>query len=422
VKASFPKDRQFYKFNLYGFLKNLKFFDPFIILFFREMGFTFLEIGTLFSIREIAKNVLEIPTGIIADSFGRRVSMIYAFVSYISSFMIFYFFHLYWAYVIAMLLFAGGEAFRTGTHKAMILEHLKIKNLLDRKVDYYGRTRGWAQIGSAVSSLIAAALVFYTGGYRIVFLASAIPYVFALFLMISYPKELDGTAVLSEKRGAFKKAKGRVYSTLRSFAGIFKSRGALEALVNSSLYDGVFKSVKNYLQPVIKSYVLVIPVLYSVEADKKVSVAIGGVYFIIFILSGLSAGYSGTITSKLGTDTRAINTYFLTGAFLIIATGVLLIFKFQLPSIIIFVLYYMIHNVKKPVNVGYISEKISGNVMAAGLSVESQLSSVFVAALAPLMGYVVDRAGVGQGLAVMAVILAVLYPLVRVGKNYERRR
>ena len=91
MKAPFPKDRQFYKFSLYGFLKNLKFFDPFIILFFREMGFSFLEIGALFSIREIAKNVLEIPTGIIADAFGRRASMIYAFVSYISSFMIFYF-------------------------------------------------------------------------------------------------------------------------------------------------------------------------------------------------------------------------------------------------------------------------------------------------------------------------------------------
>ena len=44
------KDKQIYKFSAYGFLKNLRFFDPFIILFFREMGISFLEIGILFSV------------------------------------------------------------------------------------------------------------------------------------------------------------------------------------------------------------------------------------------------------------------------------------------------------------------------------------------------------------------------------------
>ncbi len=52
------KDSMYYRFCLYGFLKNQRFFDPFIILFFREMGMSFLEIGTLFSIREIATNIL----------------------------------------------------------------------------------------------------------------------------------------------------------------------------------------------------------------------------------------------------------------------------------------------------------------------------------------------------------------------------
>ncbi len=417
VKALFPKNRQYYKFSLYGFLKNLKFFDPFIILFFREMGFSFLEIGTLFSIREIAKNVLEIPTGIIADGFGRRVSMIYAFVSYISSFMIFYFFPFYGIYVIAMLLFAGGEAFRTGTHKAMIMEHLRINSLLDLKVDYYGHTRGWAQTGSAVSALIAAALVFYTGGYRIIFLASVVPYVFALFLMISYPKELDGEISGDKKAGALQKAKNKALFTLKSFAGIFKSRAALGALFNSSLYDGVFKTVKNYLQPVIGSYSLMLPVLLSYEEDKKVAVVIGGVYFILYILASVSAGSSGAVTRKMRSDTWAINTYFLTGAFLIIASGVSLIFGFRLSAIVIFVLYNMIHNFKRPVNVGYISEQISGKVMASGLSVESQLTALFVAVFAPLMGFVADRVGVGHGFAMMAVVLAVSFPFVRVGKG-----
>ncbi|MCK4488888.1 MAG: hypothetical protein KAU23_01445, partial [Anaerolineales bacterium] len=85
------RDRMFYRFSLYGFLKNLRFFDPFILLIFRSYGLSFLQIGILYSIRDVATNILEIPTGVIADSFGRRRSMVAAFLSYIASFLIFYF-------------------------------------------------------------------------------------------------------------------------------------------------------------------------------------------------------------------------------------------------------------------------------------------------------------------------------------------
>ena len=86
----FRKDRMFHRFALYGFLKNLKFFEPFIILFFREAELSFFQIGLLFSIRDLATNVLEVPTGVYADAFGRRRSMVMAFVSYIVSFIIFF--------------------------------------------------------------------------------------------------------------------------------------------------------------------------------------------------------------------------------------------------------------------------------------------------------------------------------------------
>ena len=62
-----------------------------------------------------------------------------------------------------MILFAFGEAFRTGTHKALILEYLKLNDMQHLKVEYYGRTRSASQLGSALNALIAAALVFYSG-------------------------------------------------------------------------------------------------------------------------------------------------------------------------------------------------------------------------------------------------------------------
>ena len=81
-----------YRFSVYGFLKNLRLFEPFIILLFREDGLSFLQIGLLYSIRDIATNFLEIPSGIYADAFGRRKSMLFSFSAYIVSFIVFYLF------------------------------------------------------------------------------------------------------------------------------------------------------------------------------------------------------------------------------------------------------------------------------------------------------------------------------------------
>lgn len=413
---SFPRDIQYYKFSLYGFLKNLKFFDPFIILFFREMGFSFLEIGTLFGIREISTYIFEIPTGIIADAYGRRVSMIYSFISYIISFLIFYFFHSFTLYIFAMILFASGEAFRTGTHKAMILGYLKINNLLDHKVDYYGHTRGWSQIGSAISSLIAAGLVFYTGSYKIIFLASTIPYIFDLLLIITYPKELDGEIKTSNIKNTISKSKNSFITTITEIKNLAKSKKAIKALINSSLFDAIFKTVKDYIQPIIKQYALLLPIFLFLNKDKRVAITIGIIYSILFLLTSFSSSNAGKAAKKIKSLSKAINISYILGALLISITGILIILKIYIPAIIIFIIFYMLENIKRPINLGYVSELISSKIMATGLSGESQLKAIFVTIFAPLMGFIADKFGIGTGLIVFASLLLILFPFLSIGK------
>ncbi|HHL31141.1 MAG TPA: MFS transporter, partial [Oceanospirillales bacterium] len=84
------KNRQYVKFCLYGFLKNLRFFDAFFILFLLQRGLDYTHIGILYALREIFTNVFEIPSGIIADSYGRKSALLASFVAYIVSFMLFY--------------------------------------------------------------------------------------------------------------------------------------------------------------------------------------------------------------------------------------------------------------------------------------------------------------------------------------------
>ena len=103
-----PRDKMYLKFRLYGFLKNFRFFDPFIILFFIDAGLSFFSIGLLYAIREICINVFELPTGFMADALGRRKAMLMSFGSYLASFVIFFLFGDFWLFALAMVFFASG--------------------------------------------------------------------------------------------------------------------------------------------------------------------------------------------------------------------------------------------------------------------------------------------------------------------------
>src|SRR5512137_2289450 len=234
MPEKYRKDSQYAKFSAYGFLKNLKLFEPFLVLFLLEKNLSFTLIGTLYAYREIMTNLLEVPTGIIADAFGRRRTMVQSFLAYIASFLIFYFASSYWLLMIGMTFFAFGEAFRGGTHKAMIFEYLKMRGWQDQRVDYYGHTRSWSQNGSAVSALIAAGIVFVSGRYDVVFLVSTLPYILNLFLMLSYPKELDGTI---RESGSIAESLAIIRRSLRI---TFMNTGALRATTNVCIYDGFY--------------------------------------------------------------------------------------------------------------------------------------------------------------------------------------
>ena len=59
-----------FRFSLYGFLKNQRYFEPFILLAFMQKGLSFAMIGLLIGFREICINIMEIPTGAVADVAG----------------------------------------------------------------------------------------------------------------------------------------------------------------------------------------------------------------------------------------------------------------------------------------------------------------------------------------------------------------
>jgi MFS family permease len=353
-----------------------------------------LQIGLLYSIRDLTNYLTEIPTGFFADAFGRRKSMVFAFTAYIISFFIFYAFSDFYLSAVAMVLFGLGESFRSGTHKALILEYLRLNDMLDLKVAYYGRTRAASQMGSAFNSLIAAGLLFFTGDYRIMFLATTIPYVIDLINLATYPKILDGELSQFARSALWGQAKG----TLKIFIGIFKDRHAMRSILNSASFTALFKTTKDYLQPILEFLALASPFLLFLDDVKRSGVVVGIVYFFIYMLTSYASRSSDQISRRFTNLAAAINLTFLAGVGFLFIAGLATWQNMAIISVLLFLGFYVLQNLRKPMNVALISDQISHNVMASGLSVEAQIATILSAIFAPVMGALADSFGVGIAL------------------------
>jgi hypothetical protein len=282
------------------------------------------------------------------------------------------------------------------------MEHLK--------VPYYGRTRSASQLGSALNSLIAAGLVFYTGNYRYVFLASIVPYVLDLVNLATYPARLDGE--LAELQ--WTALPGQLKATAGTFLGIFKNLGAVRAILNSSGFDAFFKATKDYLQPILETFALGLPIFLVFESEQRSSLVIGVVYFFIFLMSSYASRTAGDIGDRFRDVAQAINVTFLIGAGFLLIAGLASWQEVRVVSILVFLGLYLLHNIRKPLNVAFISDQISNEVMASGLSVESQLVTLLMVVISPILGALADVLGVGGALAVLGVAMSVLALLLRV--------
>lgn len=379
------KNKQYYKFSAYGFLKNLRFFDAFFILFLIDAGMTYTQIGLLYAVREIIINVSEIPSGIIADSFGRKTSLIISFIIYIISFGVFYFSSTFWPFMLAFSLYGIADAFRSGTHKGMMMDYLKSKSWSDQKILYYGYTRSWSQKGSAISSLIAGVLVFYSGEYQNIFLYSMVPYMLNLALIISYPNDLNHPI---KKKGN----ENHVKMTIQSLLQTLKQENVIRLINTSALHTAYLKAIKDYIQPLMVNIALMIPLFLYVDTEKKTGLFIGVFYFIIYIITSRAS----QLSSKAATSSYRNIPYitliigFVSG----IACGVFYFYEMWLLSITFFVGIYIIENLRKPILTGYITDHVPNEVLTSVLSVQSLLRTAITAILALTFGLLADAYGI----------------------------
>ncbi|MBB6459334.1 MFS transporter [Flammeovirga kamogawensis] len=400
---TFTKDLQYWKFCSYGFLKNLQFFDAFLLLFLVQHGLSYTQVGFLYALRKLVSFFLEIPTGILADQMGRKQSLILGFMAYICSFLMMYFLPQFHFLIIAFCLYGLGETLRSGTHKAMIMSYLEIKGWLNYKTDYYGHTRGWSQRGSAVSALLAGAMVYFSGNIDNVFIFSTIPFIINTINLVTYPSELN--------KGKRKKKGGN--SFIKDLWSVLQTPHLIKIITNSSTHSSFLNAIKDFIQPIIGAFALTLPFLTKGTHEQKIGLTVGVTYTIIYIFTTIasvnSAKFGELFTSK---DKPIIITLYL-GLFCGLITGLFYIENYLLISIVFFTLIYIIENIRKPMLTGYISDDCPTSMLATILSVQSFVTTIVTATLSFVFGVLSDHYGIGIALIILSVGIIITISLIQ---------
>ena len=376
------------RFSLYGFLKNQRYFEPFLVLAFLDKGLSFTQIGLLIALREICVNVMEVPSGALADLYGRRGSMIFSFAAYIVSFVLLGLAMDFWLLSGAMVFFAAGEAFRTGTHKAMIFAWLREQGREGERTRVYGYTRSWSKVGSAVSVLAAAAMVLVSANYTVIFYVSIVPYLLGVVNFLGYPASLDG-------RSGDKPSVGRVVRHLREAIGEAIRRRPLRRLVLESMgFEGMFKASKDYLQPVLAATAAALTATWielpQLGEVQKTALLVGPVYILLHFLSAAASRNAYRVVEKKQGEERAAR--WLWGMCLILFAALLPSLAFSIYPLIIvgFVLLHVLQDLWRPVLISRFDSHGTESQGATLLSVENQAKSLGTMLLAPILGVAVD--------------------------------
>jgi hypothetical protein len=262
-----------------------------------------------------------------------------------------------------------------------------LQGRLDEKTRVYGYTRSWSKIGSIVSTILAVLFVLLTNNYSYVFFFAIVPYIIGLLNFLSYPAELEGRP---EKSVSFKKMAIHLWECMRSAMANVNLR---RLIIESISFEGVYKAVDTYLQPILKNIAIMLPIFILWGEAQRSSIIVGAVYIVIYFAAALASRNAYRLVRFAGNEESSSLMLWILNTVIYIALIPLLYFELYYIAIALFVLLAILQNIWYPILLSRFDAFATEEKGATVLSIESQAKSLSTMIFAPLIGLMVDYVG-----------------------------
>lgn len=173
------------KLYAYFFFHNLILAYVIERLFYEQRGISILEVVYLEIIYAVVIVVLEIPTGVMADRYGRKVMMIFGAISTCLEFGILILAHNFFMFVLVTIIAAFGSAVTSGTSNALLYDSMKVTNEESKFESVVGKLRFFDGLASSLAALLGGIVAFHFSLVSNYYL-SLVSTIIALFISFSF--------------------------------------------------------------------------------------------------------------------------------------------------------------------------------------------------------------------------------------------
>ena len=383
------------------YLENLvssifAFFPVFMIVYFITQGFSFFQISLLMTVLFLFRILFEIPTGAIADIYGRKFSVLLGSLLGGIAFFLILFFHDFYSliFIFALLGFAG--TFESGARESWVADLIKKKrkSLLH---DYFAKVDSLGSFGVVLSGLVGAFLV-KQFGTSIIWGFAGVACFSSLFLL-SFAKE------------HFVKRKVKIKDSFKNL--IRQSKVSIKYVKNHSvLFLFLIATAFLVFANEFNSSLVWVPFLQNLGFPEY---AFGYLWSAMGIL-GIFAPLISLKFLKKGKERKFI----LNTIILIILVLILIIFvKSILFAFLILLSAVFLGSMSGPVERNYFHKFIKSKLRATIGSVESMLISLVGLIALPLVGLSIDYLGPKYTILLSALLMipsAIIFLKIKDGK------
>ena len=351
---------------------------PIIVLFYEEQGLVLHEVFVLKSVYSVAAVTLEIPSGYLADVWGRKRCLFWGSVLFFLGYLLYSFTGAFSAFLCAELLLGAGQTLVNGADSALLYDTAAHYKAEQHYLRYEGRLTMIGNFAEAIAGIFGGLLAAYS--LRFPFYGQAI------VAFIGIPAAL-AIREYNHSR-AVRNPAGEMLRIIRY------SLGENKVLRYNILFSGIIGAATLTMAWFVQ------PILMQLQTPTSYY---GVIWTVLNLTVGIAALYSDRVEQAL--EMRRSN-----GLILVVIVGgyaALALLPLTYACLAILFLFYIVRGFATPILKGYINQMTFSEMRATVLSIRNFIIRLLFAAIAPFIGWLNDYYSLQVALLISALIIGI---------------
>lgn len=347
---------------LYRFLSSFDITSAIWVLYLGYKGMTLAEIGLLEGIFHVTGFLSEIPTGALADLFGRRKIIIIGRLTSLISAIIMLFSNSFLGFAIGFILSAWGYNLNSGSEEALVYDSLKVLKREEEYLKINGKINLIIEVSQGLAVFIGGLLSEIN--FSISYITAIVIGIFSLIVSFKFT-EVDIREPHEERI--------TVINHFKTSINIVKEN---KMLLNILIFF-----------PIIYTFSAIIyfygQKFLSDGGYSRVNISI------IFLVNGILSSIGAILSSKVYEKFKSIGWISIS-----MIISILILFMGNVTkniSLLIFLLIGFLTSILQPISSKLINSMVASKQRATIISVESMFYSMMMIILFPICGFIGDK-------------------------------